>query len=97
MNRFIQYSILLILLFISIASYPAEHEFPCGSAKDIMLKNLKSGYAYFATAIENNGFVIQLYINTRDGEWRVVGIDHRMHACNILQGQQWTFLKIRSM
>lgn len=97
MKSFIYILILIISLFFAAAAYPSEHRFPCGIAKDIMKKNFKDGFAYFSTATENNGFIIQLYINMQNGDWRIVGIDDKMHACNMLQGIEWQFLKIRSM
>lgn len=62
-----------------------------------MLKNIKNGYAYFSTAEENNGFVIQLYINLETGDWIITGIDNDLKACNILRGVDWQFLKIVPM
>lgn len=87
-------SILLFFLFTAGSAYPTERIFTCGAAKDVMKQNMIDGYAYFATATENNGFVIQLFMNLRNGDWRIVGIDGNMRACNMLKGIDWNFLKI---
>lgn len=97
MKKLIYILILLVSLLYASIAYPANHNFQCAKSKDVMKKNLLDGYAYFATATENTGFVIQLYINIHNGDWRIVGIDNNLNACNMLQGIEFEFFKVVSM
>ena len=81
---------LAMLFFFSVSAYPREIVFGCLPSKVMMLEQLKSGYAYFSTAIYNKHAVIQLYIN-REGEWRIMGVDNDLTSCVLMQGTDWTF------
>lgn len=93
---FLRLSVFLFILSLSVAAYPASHNFPCAKAKDVMKLNFTDGYAYLATAIEDRGFVIQLFIKP-NGDWRVVGIDDKINGCILLHGVEFTFLQVRGM
>lgn len=81
---------LAALFFFSVSAYPREIVFGCAPSKVIMAEQMRSGYAYFATAIMNDKAVIQLYIN-RQGHWRVMGVDNNLTSCVIMQGTDWVF------
>ncbi len=97
MIKIIRIAVLLTILFISVSAYPIETIFKCSDSKSLMRKNMSDGFAYLATATEAHGAVIQLYINLKNGRWRILGIDNKDRACNILSGIEFTFLKTVSM
>lgn len=95
--KYFSLTVLLISLLFALKAYPAEHIFSCGSMKDVMSKNMKDGYAYFAVGKENNGIVIALFINMNNGDFRIMGVDNSLKACNMIAGQEWEFFKIVHM
>ncbi len=95
MIKFIRIAVLLSALLISVAAYPREKLFQCTDSKSLMRKSMEAGFTYFATATDKNGFVIQLYINMRNGNWRIVGLDNKDHGCVMLNGVDWEFLRMR--
>lgn len=97
MNNFLRYSALMFFLSFAIKAYPSERIFPCAPAKEVMKKNMQDGYAYLATATEQHGFVIQIYLNLKNGNWKLIGIDKDLSACTMLQGYDWQSFLVRSM
>lgn len=80
----LRYILLIVFLVISVRAYPAS--FSCGDDKAIVKKLLEFGCAYAATAIEDHGFVTQLFVNMHTGDWIITGIDKDMKACILMRG-----------
>lgn len=97
MIKFIRIAVLLALLFSACAAFPRDKTFPCTDAKTLMKKNFTDGFAYAATAVENNGYVVQLYLNISNLDWRIIGIDSKGNACIMLSGADFTAIKIVKM
>jgi len=95
--RWISLFVLLVAIFFSMKAYPLEHSFPCYKDTDLIKYNMNNGYAFFATAEENNGIAVILWINLNNGDWLISGIDNNHHACNMLAGADFRMIRVRSM
>lgn len=69
----------------------------CAKHKDMALSLMQNGYGFAATAITDQNNVIQLYINTHDGSWIILGVDNDMQACVLVHGLQWYGVKERAI
>lgn len=87
---YLRLTILFVFLFIAVKAYPSERFFSCDTSEHMLKQNFKDGYAYVATAIEHHGFVIQFWINTHTGSWRIAGIDDNQNSCILLNGINFT-------
>ena len=92
---FMRITLLLSILFLATAAYPAAANYKCGTHKEVLMKQLADGYAFVATAITDRGLVIQMFLNLNTGRFRFLGVDENGKSCVVLAGQQWNFIMMR--
>lgn len=93
MKRFLVYTILVILLLVSIGLYPVTKTFDCNPVSEIIKGNMRAGRGLFATAITDQYVVLQFYINPSTRAWSVIAIDATLknRACTVINGVDWMF------
>lgn len=69
----------------------------CGDIRDQLKTILGSGYAYLATATASNGLTVQFFINMKNGDWILLGIDSDMRTCQLVHGKEWQFAMVRGI
>lgn len=63
----------------------------CGPVREMQIAQYKSGMAYVATGIDSRfANPVQLFINTKDKTFVVLGMDYDMNACVLFKGFNWT-------
>ena len=77
--------LVLLLLLIPLRSDAAE----CLPHKEMLPILFKGGYAWVSTAVTDQRYVIQLFINLRTDEWLIIMVDNDMHACIVVNGDNW--------
>jgi len=79
------------MLMLSVLAYPAEATFPCKPADEMMKSTFEDGYAWLAQSVSSSGYVIQVYIK-ESGQFRIIGIDNKISACILVEGDDWRFV-----
>lgn len=87
------YVTLAALFFLSIYSFPVEAAFRCERSSKMMIGLMQDGYAYFSTGAVNKGYAVQLYLN-QYGNFKIIGVDKDLQACELMVGSDWKFLTV---
>ncbi len=93
MTRFTLFS--LIALFLAIAYYFCplrEPRFHCGTQEQFVEAAFRDGYGWLSTAVAYPGYVIQTFVDDRDGRFLIIGIDNDFNACIVMQGIDWQYV-----
>lgn len=90
---------LMVLVMCIIPTISYAHNFPCGDWKDVAKKNIDNGYALFGQGESADAdYYIVMFVNLKNADFIITGVDEHTHqACNMIDGQWFSFRKIVNM